>query len=427
MRSIISLTVLSLVLSFGLALGQTTVTVWDATGSQADLTQELVDEFNASRDDVQIELVLQPALPDAIDNGFKTGQAPDVFRAAGFNRFAPQGWMLPLSDVVDEALLEELEPFLPPYYYQGDLLGIPTAQFTYRLVYNRDLFEQAGLDPDAPPQTFSELLSYAQQVEANTDAYGFTAAFQWGPTHDLFTAPLVLASNPALSRDGLFDSSTGEYRLDAFEAVVTLYRDLETSGAMLPGSSSLPHINQLRPLFAQGSVAMYVDNSNGIGSLVDARAAGADWAAAPLPVADGQTRAGSPTQGSRPYSISATTENVEAAAEVLEYLVSAEVTGRLQQAGLLYALLPEARTDAYIPDIVGFEDFLPTDTEFAERVSPNSLLNLQGGTYKDVINELTFTNADIDEKLAEVNARYNEAYQTGVASGDIDPGVYETP
>ena len=419
----------ALLLTFGFAAAQpTTITYWDATGAQAELTQTLVDEFNASRDDIQINLVIQPQYVSAIDNAFRTDQAPDVFRAAGFDRAAAQGWLLPLEGVVDPALIEALRPFLHEggLVKDGQVLGLPTALFTFRLVYNRDLFEQAGLDPDDPPETFSELVSYAQQIEENTDAYGFSAAFQWGPTHDLFTAPLVLASNEALSREGLFDSATGEYRLDKFADIIRTYRELNESGAMLPGSASLPHVDQLRPLFAQGAVAMYIDNSNGIGSLVTARDAGVNWSAAPLPVADGETRAGDPIEGARPYAIASSTENVEAAAAVLEYLVSAETTGRFQREGQLYAVLPEARADAYYPDIEGFEDFLPAQETFNTAESPNALLNLQGASYSDTLNELIFTNADLDARLAELNERYNAAYSAGVDEGRIDPAVYET-
>ena len=418
----------ALLITLGFAAAQpTTITYWDATGAQAELTQTLVDEFNASRDDIQINLVIQPQYVSAIDNAFRTGQAPDVFRAAGFDRAAAQGWLLPLEGVVDPALIEALRPFLKEggLVQDGQVLGLPTALFTFRLIYNRDLFEQAGLDPNDPPETFSELVQYAQQIEQNTDAYGFSAAFQWGPTHDLFTAPMVLALNSTLSREGLFDSATGEYRLDAFADVINMYRELNESGAMLPGSASLPHVDQLRPLFAQGAVAMYIDNSNGIGSLVTATDQGVDWAAAPLPVADGETRAGDPIEGARPYSISSTTENVEAAAEVLEYLVGAEVTGRFQREGQLYAVLPDARTKAYFPDIEGFEDFLPAQETFYTAETPNALLNLQGATYSDTLNELVFTDADVDARLAELNERYSAAYRAGVEEGRIDPAVYE--
>lgn len=419
-----------LLAAFGLAAAQpTTITFWDATGSQAELTQTLVDEFNAANDDIQIELVIQPQYVSAIDNAFRTGQAPDVFRAAGFDRAAAQGWLLPLGDLVDPELIDAMRPFLLEggVVRGGEILGLPTALFTFRLVYNRGLFEQAGLDPDDPPETFGELVEAARQIEENTDAYGFSAAFQWNPTHDLFTAPMVVASNPNLSREGLFDAATGEYRLDLFADVIGMYRELNDSGAMLPGSASLPHIDQLRPLFAQGAVAMYVENSNGIGSLVTASEQGVDWAAAPLPVADGEARAGDPIEASRPYAVAATTEHPEAAAEVLEYLVGVEAIGRLQREGLLYGVLPEVRTEAYFPDIAGFEFFLPADETFTTRESPNALLELQGGTYVDLLNELTFTGADIDARLAEIDERYDAAYDEGVDEGRIDPSVYETP
>ncbi|WP_402464036.1 ABC transporter substrate-binding protein [Isoptericola aurantiacus] len=39
----------------------------------------------------------------------------------------------------------------------GNVFGLPERAYAIGLLYNRDLFEQAGLDPDAPPTTWDEL------------------------------------------------------------------------------------------------------------------------------------------------------------------------------------------------------------------------------------------------------------------------------
>jgi multiple sugar transport system substrate-binding protein len=51
---------------------------------------------------------------------------------------------------------------------EGRLYGVPTNAYTMGLLYNRDLFEQAGLDPDSPPTTWDEVAEAAQTIKQAT-------------------------------------------------------------------------------------------------------------------------------------------------------------------------------------------------------------------------------------------------------------------
>lgn len=46
----------------------------------------------------------------------------------------------------------------------GKIYAIPTGLFSVGVAYNRDLFTQAGLDPDAPPTTWDEVREYAKTI-----------------------------------------------------------------------------------------------------------------------------------------------------------------------------------------------------------------------------------------------------------------------
>lgn len=48
--------------------------------------------------------------------------------------------------------------------YQGKVYAIPSGIDDRLLMYNRAIFREAGLDPDRPPRTWDELLSYAQKL-----------------------------------------------------------------------------------------------------------------------------------------------------------------------------------------------------------------------------------------------------------------------
>src|SRR3979490_733740 len=58
----------------------------------------------------------------------------------------------PLKDVFSDA--------------NGHVYGLPTANYSMGLLYNRTLFTKAGLNPDQPPQTWDEVRAAAKKISA---------------------------------------------------------------------------------------------------------------------------------------------------------------------------------------------------------------------------------------------------------------------
>ena len=83
-----------------------------------------------------------------------------------------------VADIADVATklesFDELNPRVMQFLERdGAVYGIPEKSYAFGLVYNRDLFEQAGLDPDAPPTTWDEVRQYAKQISETTGKTGF--------------------------------------------------------------------------------------------------------------------------------------------------------------------------------------------------------------------------------------------------------------
>ena len=58
--------------------------------------------------------------------------------------------------------------------------GLPWYVSTDITIYNRALFEKAGLDPAKPPKTFEELTKVAEQIKAKTGKYAFMLTMDGG-------------------------------------------------------------------------------------------------------------------------------------------------------------------------------------------------------------------------------------------------------
>lgn len=72
-----------------------------------------------------------------------------------------------LGDVVNP----DLQPLVSDG--AGGVYGVPVSAYAMGLVYNRALFEEAGLDPSTPPRTWDEVRDMAGQISRRTDAAGF--------------------------------------------------------------------------------------------------------------------------------------------------------------------------------------------------------------------------------------------------------------
>ncbi|MFD1747544.1 extracellular solute-binding protein [Rhizobium helianthi] len=51
--------------------------------------------------------------------------------------------------------------------------GVPIAFSTKALYWNKDLFKQAGLDPETPPKTWAEEIAFAKQIKEKTGIAGY--------------------------------------------------------------------------------------------------------------------------------------------------------------------------------------------------------------------------------------------------------------
>jgi sn-glycerol 3-phosphate transport system substrate-binding protein len=74
-----------------------------------------------------------------------------------------------------------LKSFFPAFMMNsqtgGKTWGVPFQRSTVVLYWNKELFKEAGLDPNKPPATWAEMLAYAQKL-TKRDASGNTT--QWG-------------------------------------------------------------------------------------------------------------------------------------------------------------------------------------------------------------------------------------------------------
>ena len=168
-----------------------TITMWTVfTGSDGDILREIVKDYNETNEDgvnVEIDIMdgntLQAKLPTAIS----TGTGPDfVLMGIEFvNQYANNDLLIPVDDFWEKTGLDEsnfMENVVDKSVVDGTLYGIPMQYNLQYLYYNKDLFEEAGLDPEQPPKTMEELGEYAEKLtnpDKNQYGIGFPIDYNY--------------------------------------------------------------------------------------------------------------------------------------------------------------------------------------------------------------------------------------------------------
>ncbi|GAA2011519.1 ABC transporter substrate-binding protein [Microbacterium ulmi] len=107
------------------------------------------------------------------------GSLPDVFTVpfTDSKTLLENGQLMDVTDAMDElGYTDSFNPIILDAVKDADgrIFGFPRQAYAAALHYNRDLFEQAGLDPDDPPSTWDEVRAAAKQIHDATGKAGYS-------------------------------------------------------------------------------------------------------------------------------------------------------------------------------------------------------------------------------------------------------------
>lgn len=156
----------------------TTLQYWTLfSGGDGAAMKALVDTFNEEHDSIQIKRQRQPfeEYYDKLFTSMTGGNAPDlaVFHTTEIQRFIDA--LQPLGDLISDGTSSAyVESIWNETEFDGKRLAIPLDTHPNGLYYNKDIFREAGLDPESPPTTFEELKQAADTITSETDKLAFS-------------------------------------------------------------------------------------------------------------------------------------------------------------------------------------------------------------------------------------------------------------
>lgn len=233
------------------------------------------------------------------------------------------GLAAPLDGILDEDFLNDYYPnILEAHSIDGQVYGAPLYVSPFVLFYNKELFEQAGLDPDAPPTTYDELLEIAPKLAALTTEDG-NKVYPFGqPTASVIVIGSAIQAFAQNFGGTIFDENN-QFNVDnqGFIDAMNMLQELDDLGYNPQNCKP----KDLRNLFALGQVAMYYDNTWGFNGAKSINPEVENFAATAMPLAGG-TGTGETTLQSHCFvAVDNGPEKVEAVKNFIQYVISPEV------------------------------------------------------------------------------------------------------
>lgn len=238
-------------------------------GNGADATRRLIDQFMAENPNITVDAIPVGAAESTttVQADLAAGQPVDLVQM-GFSTlsYAVDNYgAVALEDIIPQDELDgHFEGMVPNGLDLGRLddktYGLAYTFSTPVLFYNADLFRQAGLDPDQPPETWDEIRETALAIEDATGKEGFAAGI-FGPSAADWLFQGVVRSNggEVISRD----RTTLTFAEPPAVEAVQMLRDLYDAGAFDPMD-----ITAALEGMSSGNIGMYLQTSAIQGALV---------------------------------------------------------------------------------------------------------------------------------------------------------------
>ncbi|AEI13082.1 ABC transporter substrate-binding protein [Cellulomonas gilvus] len=296
----------------------TELTMWTRAPLEAQATR-LVEAYNASHDNqIKLEIVPNDDMESKVGGAAANGELPDLLA----------GDVVRVPYWVENGLFTEITDNISALPYKDDISSghidagtldgaqhtLPFVQDISVMVWNKDLYKEAGLDPEAGPTTLAEFQEQAQAV-ADLKKDGVSGTYYGGNCGGclVFTwFPTIWASgDEVISEDG----SQSLLASESAKALYETYAGLNESGAIGAGSKEENGSTWVAP-FQNGNVGVMQYPNTVVKAAIDA---GIDVGVGPIPGVDG----GSSTfLGGDGMGISKDSEHVDQAWNFLAWMLS---------------------------------------------------------------------------------------------------------
>lgn len=305
--------------------GVTELVYWKSYN--VDVYKDFIEKFNAEHDNIHVTAETFPDHQSTLQKiqvqaSAGNAQMPNVIQldtcmTATVDSVAPLVDLKPYLDASDTLKLDNFyETFRDESYVGDKLAGLHVCANCDVLFYNKEIFRQAGLDPEKSPATWEEVIAYGKQIQekCGSDIIPFAYTGITGDYYEQFSwewqAMVQSAGGELFNEDytePMFNSPEG---IEALEFLVGTVTDSKIASLSYPDKG-----------FENGRLGMYMDGTWSINTYQEAL--GEDLGVGLMP---GKTESKVMVGGDQMMIVDCGDDKVnEAAFEFLTYMMSTEV------------------------------------------------------------------------------------------------------
>lgn len=308
-------------------------------GSREELITKLVEEYQKAHPDVEFEVTFTPPneLQKKVMQAAGTGTLPDVveIHSGWYSLLSPEDTLLNLDPYIekDGIVLADIlvDAEAKRSYYEGSVYSLPNVNAGGQglFFYNKDLMEQAGLDPVADaPTNWDEFTAVSKTLVEKLNPGDQLDVIAWDPNQMAGQPALVVfsygAGYPTVSDDGktsLLNTPEVIETAKKFDQYIEeVYGKYGGYKAILEWNSRVAGADtgaaQVQA-FVKAAQVFYVSGSWTIGQ-VQSGNPDMDFGILPVPGFNGQH--GGTAKNGWSYAISKTSKNADAAWEFLKFI-----------------------------------------------------------------------------------------------------------
>ncbi|MBE3577625.1 MAG: ABC transporter substrate-binding protein [Limnochordales bacterium] len=278
-----------------------TITFWNWwDGDREAYMKAVIDAFEKQYPWINVESKIQgwDNLSAKIISAFAAGIAPEVMMAprAEVLALADMGAIIPITEYVKRDKLD-LSIFYPAevnaFRYEGELWTLPLPTVTANddfYFYNKELFEQAGLNPERPPETWSSFMAAGQKLTRFAPDGRITQLFSRMSPH--------MYLDFLFSNDGdIVTSDLRRQAIDSKESQETLQFMYDYAAKINGGAKQTEFLSRNNPrtgmAFMNGKEVVLFENISMMNLIIDEMKKGTmfDWGIGLIPYNDRNPRA----------------------------------------------------------------------------------------------------------------------------------------
>lgn len=403
------------------------VTFWHSMGGKGqEALNAIVEDYNSSQEAIQVNAEYQGTYDESLTKFNAVAgsdSAPTMIQTfeIGTKAMINSGQITPIQEFVDADGydMSGLEENITNYYsLDGKFYSMPFNSSTPVMYYNKDAFKAAGLDPEAAPETFEEIIEANKAiVAANPDMKGFALqAYGWLWEQLLANQGALLLNNDNGRTDTPTEIGwTEEEGKSIFNWVKQMVDDGTFANYGTNGDNMVAG-------FLAGDVAMFLQSSASSRDVIDN--APFEVGIAYLPHPEAKERQGVVIGGASLWMIDGKPEEEQKAAwEFMKYLQTPEVQAKWHVGTGYFAINPAAYEEQTVIDAYAEKPQLQVTVDQLQATKPSyatqgALMDMlpEGRKIMETALETVYNGGDVDTAYKTAVDQFNAAIEKANAA-----------